>query len=115
LSREKSGLAFEITDGRIEYEQITVTDTADDIFRDESEHGPGVKEAMEFLDDLFVDDPNPKATDVHEKARKAGISEMTLKRAKAVLNITSEQHPSGFWRWHKPEQTTGEKGVVNAT
>lgn len=115
LSREKTGLAFEIVDGRVEYEQIPVTDTADDIFQYESEHGPGVQQAIEFLDGLFVDEPNPKATDVQEKARKANISDKTLRRAKTKLGIISKQYPSGYWRWEKPEQTTGEESVGKAT
>lgn len=109
LSREKSGLAFEINDGRIEYEQNIITDSADDIFRYESEHGANVQEAIEFLDGLFVDDPNPKAIVVLEKARKAGISERTLRRAKAELNIISRQHTSGYWRWEKAEEKSQEK------
>ncbi|MBA7641496.1 hypothetical protein ES703_49180 [subsurface metagenome] len=112
LTREKSGLAFQIIDGRIEYEQGTVTDSADDIFRDESEQGPRVQVAIEFLDDLFVDDPNPKAIVVREKARKAGIFERTLERAKAALDIKSVQHPSGYWRWEKSEQESGDKTSV---
>lgn len=109
LSREKSGLAFQIVDGRIEYEQTVITDSADDIFRDESEQGASVQEAIEFLDGLFVDDPNPKAIIVREKAHKAGISQRTLMRAKAARNIVSKQHPSGYWRWEKPEQESNEK------
>ena len=109
LSPEKSGLAFRIIDGRIEYEQTVITDSADDIFRDESEHGPNLQQAIEFLDGLFVDTPNPKAIDVLEKAHKAGISEMTLRRAKTALKIISKQHASGYWRWEKPDQESNDK------
>ncbi|GAJ17878.1 unnamed protein product, partial [marine sediment metagenome] len=66
-------------------------------------------EAIEFLDGLFVDDPNPKVIVVLEKARKAGISERTLRRAKAELNIISRQHTSGYWRWEKAEEKSQEK------
>ncbi|MBA7521434.1 hypothetical protein ES705_13541 [subsurface metagenome] len=115
LAREKTGLSFKIVDGRVEYEQGTVTDTADELFQDASEHGPSVQEAIEFLDDIFVDDPTPKAAEVEKKARKAGIPKITLKRAKAACNITSVRHPSGYWRWERPEQATGEKSEANAT
>jgi Predicted ATP-dependent serine protease len=104
LSREKTGLAFEIVDGRIEYEHNIINESADDIFGYESEHGVNVQEAIEFLDGLFVEDPNPKAIDALEKARKAGISERTLRRAKTALNIISKKYPSGLWRWEKSEE-----------
>lgn len=104
LSREKTGLAFEIIDSRIVYEHNIISESADDIFDYESEHGVNVQEAIEFLDGLFVEDPNPKAIDALEKARKAGISERTLRRAKAALNITSKQCPSGLWRWEKSDE-----------
>ncbi|MBA7624783.1 hypothetical protein ES703_32195 [subsurface metagenome] len=109
LSREKSGLAFEINDGQIEYELNTITESADDIFRDESEQGASVQEAIEFLYGFFVNDPNPKSTDIIGKALKAGISRRTLMRAKNTLNIISEQHPSGYWRWKLPEQKNENK------
>ncbi|MBA7605992.1 hypothetical protein ES703_13128 [subsurface metagenome] len=115
LSREKPGLAFEIIDGRVEYEKGIISETADEIFQDESEHGANVQEAIEFLDGLFVDDPNPKAIVVLEKARKAGISERTLRRAKAERNIISRQHTSGYWRWEKAEQERGDKSEDKAT
>jgi len=114
LSREKSGLAFQIIDGRIEYDQTIITDSADDIFRDESEHGQNLQQAIEFLDNLFANDPNPKATDALQKARNADISERTLKRAKSELKITSRQHPSGYWRWEKPSQKLSDKLENNA-
>jgi len=109
LSREKAGLAFRITDGRIEYEPGVIIDTADDVLQDESEHGPNLQEAIEFLNELLIDDPTPKATDVLQKARKAGISERTLRRAKAELNIESKKHRSGHIRWERPEQKSSDK------
>jgi len=109
LSREKTGLAFEIIDGRVEYESGVITGTADDLFRDESEHGASVQEAIEFLDEFFINDPTPKSTDVIEKALKASISRRTLMRAKSALGIISRQHKSGMWRWEKPEQKEGNK------
>jgi len=112
LSREKSGLAFEINDGRIEYEQNVITTLADDLFRDESDQGASVQEAIEFLDGFFVNDPNPKATDVIGKAHKANISRRTLMRAKSALGIISRQHTSGYWRWEKPEQESNREGDI---
>lgn len=109
LSREKLGLAFQITDGRVEYEQNAITDSIDDMLRDESEQGASVQEAIEFIDDIFVEDLNPKASDIIEKARKKGISRRTLMRTKAALGIISKHHPSGFWRWEKPEPKNTDK------
>ncbi|GAI69308.1 unnamed protein product [marine sediment metagenome] len=108
LTREKSGLAFQIIDGRIEYEQTVITDNADDIFRDESEHGPGIQRAMEFLDGIFIENTSPKAEEIMQKADKAGISYRTLNRAKVKLNIESKQYPYG-WRWEKPGQEEKSK------
>ena len=102
LCREKSGLAFEIKDGRVEYEPGRITETADEAFEDESNQGPGVQEAIEFLDDFFAKVIEPFATDVRKDAYKAGISDRTLKRAKAAMGIISKQYPNG-WRWSKPE------------
>jgi len=103
LCREQSGLAFEIRDGRVEYEQGKITETADEAFEDESNMGPGVQEAIEFLDEYFAREPEPFATEVRKNAYKAGISDRTLKRAKAKMEIVSTKYPSG-WRWKKPEQ-----------
>jgi len=109
LTREKSGLAFNIIDGRIEYEQNAITDSADDIFQDESEQGASVQEAIEFIDGVFFETPNPRAEVVIAKAHKVGISRRTLMRAKAALNIKSREHASGYWRWEKPEPENGGK------
>lgn len=112
LTPEKSGLAFKIIDGRIEYEQGIIIDSADDIFRDESEHGASLQEAIEFLDGLLAENPSPKSMDVYEKARKASISERTLRRAKKELNIESKQYTfHGAWLWEKSEQENNEKSA----
>jgi len=102
LSREKTGLAFEINDGRVEYEQNIITDLADDIFRDESEHGPRVKEAMEFIEEQIATAPMaPKSLDVQTAALKTGLSYGTYRRAKNQLDIVSRKHPSGEFRLHR--------------
>lgn len=107
LARDKSGLAFQIDDGRVEYESGKITETAEDIFQDDSNQGPGLQVAIEFLHSLFADDPNPKATDVYEKARKANISSRTLERAKAEMKITSKkQKSSGIFRWERPDDSS---------
>ena len=104
LSPEKTGLAFEIIDGRVEYESGIITETADDIFRDESEHGPRVKDAMEFIDEILTTAPMaPKSLDVQTAATKANISYMTYRRAKNALGIKAKKHPSGEYRLHKSD------------
>jgi len=104
LSREKTGLAFEIRDGRVEYEPGIITETADDLFRDESEHGPRVKDAMEFIDEIITTAPMaPKSLDVQTAATKANISYGTYRRAKNTLGLISRKHPSGEYRLHKSD------------
>ncbi len=103
LCREQSGLAFEIKDSRVEYEPGIITETADEAFEDESNTGPGVQEAIEFLDEYFAREPEPLVTEIWKNAYKAGISNRTLKRAKAKMDIKSNKYPAG-WRWKLPEQ-----------
>ncbi|GAJ09064.1 unnamed protein product, partial [marine sediment metagenome] len=103
LCREQPGLAFQINDGRVEYESGIITETADEAFEDESNQGPGVQVAIEFLDEYLAREPEPFATEVRKNAYKAGISNRTLERAKAEMGIISTKYPSG-WRWKKPEQ-----------
>ena len=112
LCREQSGLAFEIKDGRVEYESGIITETADEAFEDESNMGPGVQEAIQFLDDYFVDHAKPKATDILKESQKINISESTLRKAKRQMGITSIQQPEGYWIWQTAEQKPEQSGLL---
>jgi hypothetical protein len=63
-------------------------------------------EAMEFLKDELGDGPvwNKR---VRKEARKAEISEATLKRAKTALGVRSEKGADGSWSWSLPEGDQG--------
>ncbi|MBA7528324.1 hypothetical protein ES705_20507 [subsurface metagenome] len=103
LCREQPGLAFQINDGRVEYESGVITETADEAFEDESNQGPSVQVAIEFLDEYFAREPEPLAIEIRKAAYKSGISNRTLERAKAKMEIESKQYPYG-WRWKKIDQ-----------
>jgi putative DNA primase/helicase len=65
----------------------------------------GAKEiAKKFLADMLANGPVLKG-DIEDAAEGNGISERTLFRAKADLNIEAKKDdPQGGWRWHLPEQ-----------
>ena len=75
----------------------------------DGEERSAVDEAKEFLREVLREGP-VEAREVLAEAREAGISERTLKRAKAVLGVEavktggyfSKDGPGG-WRWQLPE------------
>jgi hypothetical protein len=68
------------------------------------------KNAMRFLEDLLKDGPVSVQT-VIDAARQAGIAEMTLKRAKKQIGITSKKDStySGGWLWELPVSNDDQK------
>jgi hypothetical protein len=94
LVQVKSNLApfgpargYAIRDGRFEWMAGVSDLTAHRILAAESDAGPKA-EATAFLRDLLADGPM-SAADVLKHARKMGIAEMTLRRAKADLHVKS--------------------------
>jgi putative DNA primase/helicase len=72
------------------------------MFESDSDFDEGSKlsEAKEFLLIELKDNPL-KASEIMGKAKKNGISEITLKRAKTALKIKSKKDGlSGNWRWY---------------
>jgi putative DNA primase/helicase len=65
-------------------------------------------EAVEFLRSLLADGPHP-SKEIESEARGAGISESTLRRAKAVLSVRAFKEGGHFgggkqkWLWAMPE------------
>jgi hypothetical protein len=77
-----------------------------DVLRDD-EDGNAVQEAAEFLRSILEAGP-VSAEEVRKNARKAGIAERTLLRAKAVLKVRSKKigfGAEGGWHWCLPSQT----------
>jgi hypothetical protein len=95
LVQVKSNLApfgpargYVIREGRFEWTAGVSDLTAHRILAAESETGPKA-EAVDFLREALADGPM-LAADVLKHARKVGISEMTLRRAKAELKVRSK-------------------------
>jgi DNA repair protein RadA/Sms len=69
-------------------------------------HGenPGpLAEAKDFLSNILTRSPR-SANDVHAEAHQRGLSDRTLKRAKAELGVVSrKQTMYGVWEWSLPE------------
>jgi AAA domain-containing protein len=107
-------LAFELREAdngavRIEWKGAT-PHTADVLLSApvDPEERSALDEAKEFLRDELKDSP-VWSNQVKKDAREAGISEMTLKRAKSALGVRSEKEADGTWSWRLPE-SKGLKG-----
>ena len=62
------------------------------------------EKAVEWLEDYLKDGPRP-AIQLTIDARKAGIAEKTLRRAKKLLKVESEKEgPTGPWFWKLPPE-----------
>ena len=64
---------------------------------------PQIKEAKEFLLEYLSLGERPQ-TEILQAAKDQGISESTLKRAKASLKVESKKSASGAWCWSLPSQ-----------
>lgn len=72
-----------------------------------------LREAEEFLLDFLSEGPELYQA-IIKAARAMGISERTLKRAKASLQIDSEKastQPHGQWKWYAPGQSPKQKAA----
>ncbi len=101
---DNTGLAFRI-DGatlKLVWEPALVRMTAEEALADPEEHkAAGVDRAREFLRE-FVGERPIRATAVFDEAKRRGIPEATLRRAKRVLRIESFQAPDA-WYWRVPQ------------
>ena len=106
LAKPPPGLAYRITGepARIEWASEPVRWTADDAMAANAggNDRSALQEAKEWLLDFLADGPKP-AREVKEQARKDGISDATLNRAKEALGVTaSKQGFKGGWVWSLP-------------
>jgi hypothetical protein len=105
------GLAFRISEERVEWEPDPVLVEADALLRHVSRQSEGDddremagerEEAKAFLQAFLADGP-ALANDVMSQARKLGIAERTLQRAKTALGVASRKLQGiaggGAWVW----------------
>ncbi len=106
---EPPTLAFRISETGVEWEGPIDT-TADEALSGtaQNEERSDLKEAEDFLTDLLDDGPVP-AKEVQRKAREAGHSLATLRRAKANLCVKAvkEHGSSPRWMWKKLDLREG--------
>jgi hypothetical protein len=85
--------------------------TVEELLAPAKDAGP-VVEAADFLAGALADGPLP-ARLIRAEARKAGISNRTLDRAKEMLNVKSHRHGGfgnlGTWRWSLTSSASGPK------
>ena len=67
-----------------------------------------VQDAVEVLRTILANDPDPVLVkDVKREARRAGVSDITLRRAKTILGVRSSKLGFGsaaVWRWSLPSE-----------
>lgn len=82
---------------------------------DSAEESNALTDAKNFLTDFLKDGPR-SANDVKQEARRAGVSERTLYRAKATLGIMSRKSGIGdgqHWQWVLSESIREPKTANN--
>jgi putative DNA primase/helicase len=98
-------LAFRISDRGLEWEPGIVEGTAETLLAgDEAPTRTERQEldrAMQFLRDELCDGP-VRSTEVVKDAKANGVSERTLWRAKAALNVPAHRQGQGPWFWCAP-------------
>ena len=129
VAKDTGGYSFRVEgcqiDGGIETSKViwdkkALTKTADELMRDPMngrEDKTALGEAVEFLDEWFFRQPIIKTKEMESEARKEGISQSTLRRARAKLNAKKGRDNSG-WYWCIPESERTERyqdrpGTIN--
>lgn len=81
----------------------SASDLLNEVETMDTNHGTTVDEAKEFLIELLSSKDNMKVKEVEAKAKDAGFSAATLRRARERLNIETERIPGGTaWCWKLP-------------
>jgi AAA domain len=81
--------------------------SADDLVLAPAEYGAMLRRAKAFLEEVLGNGPL-RRTEIDEKARAAGVSERTLKRAKADLGVVSQEQSTDdhkCWYWSLPARS----------
>jgi len=100
---DPTGLAFELNNGRVEFENEPVNITADEALN--TVESPERDRAKQWLSELLPSGTSIAGTEIQKKAEAEGISIRTLNRAKRELNVvsypsqqTEGKRPQWFWR-----------------
>jgi hypothetical protein len=112
LAKLPSSLTFELSNGEQKGLRIgwigPCAHTAESLLAapKSDEERSALQEAVDFINDLMANGP-VTAKHADKEARKAGVADKTLRRAKTLLKV--ESHPSGFgnqkeWSWYLPFQ-----------
>jgi AAA domain len=101
---ETKALEIEGKMERIPYIKWTGPSTADagELLDPQGTAKSAADNAVEFLREYLYEGDKP-ATDCIEAAAAKGISERTLKRAKATLHVSSWKDADGTWYWRCPD------------
>jgi hypothetical protein len=119
LAAKGPAIGFKINNGRFEWAGLSRLSPAV-LWIPElgaQERGSALQEAMDFLKAALEDGPKP-AKELLKEAKKAGIEEITLRRAKKELGVQARRlsepgaaKGSGAWVWELPAKTpTGDEG-----
>ena len=98
-------LNYSITDGRFSWggESSLTAEQVLAVPSDTTERGK-LDEAKDFLQELLANGPLP-SPQVEKAARAAGISPITLRRAKDVLGVKAKKNSfGGGWAWELPDR-----------
>lgn len=106
LGDDRTGFAYRVVEAEnkapcVEWEPdlVTIDDVDAEVNATQEASGSALAEATEFLFDTLKHESMP-AKDVLRRARDAGHSEATIRRAKEKLQIISVKQPvSGCWHW----------------
>lgn len=87
---------------RVEWQNAIDGSARELLAEPEQEEGGALGEARAFLEDFLANGPKP-VTEILSAAKRAGVAERTLKRAKSVIGATATK--SGLhagWQWSLP-------------
>lgn len=110
IADDRTGHAYRIAGEppRVEWEPGTTTDTLDEVLerlrrgQERRRTGPAVEEAGAWLRQQLATGPVPVA-DLHDRARGAGFSPRTLRRARESLAVVVQKVGMGRgWTWGLP-------------
>jgi len=104
---EPTGLAFEIVDGKVIFENEPIDITADEALGTTGTiEAPALNEAKQWLSGQVTTGKTMAATEVYKQAKERGISKRTLERAKKELHIVSyplSEAGKKVWFWGTEE------------
>jgi hypothetical protein len=100
---EPTGLAFEIVDGKVVFENEPVTMTAEEALGTTGTiEAPALNQAKRWLSEQLTPGKSMSATEVYKQADEQGVRKRTLERAKKELHVvsyplTAEGKKVWFW------------------